>query len=154
MCNTCCNSCNYIDKSCYSCKSPGNTNFAVLFNSQKVPNLQKVDLSGSSYQNNITLTPPYTVNFCSPGMYKIDFVISSASTQPGPLSFRFMVSANGDNLFGEYSAGLVNSTIQGLQVSGTGFVEITKTPTTGYLQNTSGQLVDISYLRLNIVKIS
>lgn len=144
----CCENC------CCLCQTPGKINFAVLASNQSVPNGEKVSLSGSLYQNDITLTPPYILHFPAEGMYKIDFVISTAITQPGPLSFGFMVSSNGSDGFGEFAGGRVDSTTSGLQLSGTGFVNITKAPTTGYLQNNSGQAVQITYLRLNIVKIS
>lgn len=145
---------NGCEKCCCLCQTPGKINYAVLSANQTVLNQDKVSLLGNSYQNEITLTSPYTINFPATGMYKVDFIISSAITQAGPLNFQFMVDANADNNFGAYSGGIVNSTTSGLQVSGTGFVKITKAPTTAYLQNSSGQTIDITYLRLNIIKIS
>lgn len=145
--------CNYSPSNspCNPCDNanPTKTNLATLgIPAQTVASLSPLNLTGSSYENGIKITAPDTITFYKPGLYSIQFVVTTSSTQAGPLAFGFVING------GSFASGNTNSTSTGLQVTGIGFAKIGTAPFTGQLVNYSNQPVTVTNLRLTIIKIS
>lgn len=130
-------------------ENPTKTNFAVLsIVDQTVDNLCPFYLDGGKYENGINLINSNTISFNKNGLYSVQFVVTVAANQPGPLAIGFLVNG------GVFASGLVNSTNTGLEVTGIGFVEIKNAPTTATLVNYSNQKLLVDFTRLTIIKIS
>lgn len=129
--------------------SPTKTNFATLNTTpQTVASGDAFNISGSFYQNGIALSNSTTLAFYSNGLYSFQFIVTVDATQPGPLDIGVLINS------GIFASGINNSTDTGLQVTGIGFVNITNAPTIATLVNYSNQTLNVSFVRLSVIKLS